>query len=119
MSTSSVKSAAIEDFRPAVQQQAHSTVSKLSASHVQSWKDEVDAMSRAEQFLSALVAGENRYVQEPRLERKGKGRTLKMGEEGSSYHSESFTGAHPHVEHLLLTGDSAIALDIAASKLYT
>ena len=75
-------------------------------------------MNRAE-LNSALVAGENRYVQEPRLEREGKGRTLKTGEAGMCYHSESFTGAHPHVEHLLLTGDSAIALDIAASKLYT
>ena len=35
MSSSSGGSAAIEDFRPAVQQQEDSTVSKLSASHVQ------------------------------------------------------------------------------------
>jgi hypothetical protein len=35
MSSSSVGSAAIAESRPAVQQQEHSTVSKLAASHVQ------------------------------------------------------------------------------------
>ena len=61
MSSSSVGSAAIESFRPAATTASALHCEQIVCKSCTEMKVEVDTMSRAEQFLFALVAGENRY----------------------------------------------------------